>query len=272
MNQDWIKLSVMFFRRIQTSFRWRFLKPKLPSHCDSVVPTMRLGSKYGGKIVYIPKQATDGLVVISGGVGEDISFDIELLNLTGGSKYYLIDPSPPAIAHMNKITSSFGNPKTQEYSSFSKQDPSVYDLTRINSCSFHFMPLALWNQTGKVKFYPPLNATRDSSGSLNAIQTHYKIRTPPILVDCITIGEIVRIHKLTHIDLLKLDIEGAVLEVLQSMFEERIFPKQIVVEFDEMHFPSVKSKFRSRLLFRLIKNNGYTLINIDSCDFTFLLE
>lgn len=260
------------FQKIQTSFRWRLLKPKLPSRCDLVVPTIRLGSKYGGKIIHVPKQGMNRLIVISGGAGEDISFDIELINLTGGSKYYLCDPSPPATAHISRVMSSFGNPKTQEYSNFSRQDPSAYDLTDINNSSFYFMPLALWNRTGKVKFYPPLNDTRDSSGSLNAIQTYYKKRTSPILVDCITIGEIVRRYKLPYIDILKLDIEGAVLETLQSMFKECIFPKQIVVEFDEMHFPSIKSRFRSRLLYQLIKNKGYTLINIDSCDFTFLLE
>ena len=272
MNQGWIKLSRMFFHRLQTSFRWRFLKPQTPSRYDLIIPTIKLGSKYGRKVIYVSPQNLNGLTVISGGTGEDISFDIELINLTGGGKYFLIDPSPPAIAHMNKVINSLGKPKTQEYSNFSRQDPSVYDLTRISSNSFHFIPLALWNQTGKVRFYPPLNNTRDSSGSLNAIQTYYKKKTQPILVDCITIGEIVRRFKLSTIDILKLDIEGAVLEVLQSMFKEHIFPKQIVIEFDEMHFPSIKSRLRSRLLFQLIKNKGYKLINIDSCDFTFLLE
>jgi len=76
--------------------------------------------------------------------------------------------------------------------------------------------------------------------------------------------------KLDHIDILKLDIEGAALEVIQRMFNDRIYPDQILVEVDEMHFPSFKSKFRARQLFRLLKKHEYSLLCIDSCDFLYV--
>jgi hypothetical protein len=76
--------------------------------------------------------------------------------------------------------------------------------------------------------------------------------------------------RLATIDILKLDIEGSALEVLVSMFLEDIYPIQILLEIDEIHFPSFRSKFRAFKLFRILKKNGYIIVNQDSCDFTFV--
>jgi hypothetical protein len=75
---------------------------------------------------------------------------------------------------------------------------------------------------------------------------------------------------MNHLNILKLDIEGAGLEVIQQMFEDLIYPDQILIEMDEMHFPSFKSKFRAQKLFRLLKKNEYKLVFIDSCDFVYI--
>ena len=69
---------------------------------------------------------------------------------------------------------------------------------------------------------------------------------------------------------MKLDIEGAALEVIDTMLADKVFPKQLIVEVDEMHFPSFKSKRRASLLFKKLKRNGYVLGHQDSCDFTFV--
>ena len=75
---------------------------------------------------------------------------------------------------------------------------------------------------------------------------------------------------LNEIDILKLDIEGATLGVLTDIFSKNIYPYQLLIDFDEMHFPSFKSKVRSKKLFKLILKNGYDLIHRDNCDFTFI--
>jgi hypothetical protein len=73
-----------------------------------------------------------------------------------------------------------------------------------------------------------------------------------------------------RIDILKLDIEGSALEVLLSMFLENIYPMQILLEIDEIHFPSFRSKYRAFKLFKILKKNRYEIVDQDSCDFTFV--
>ena len=38
-----------------------------------------------------------------------------------------------------------------------------------------------------------------------------------------------------NIEMIKLDIEGSEVEVLDNMIEDKIFPNQILVEFDELN-------------------------------------
>ena len=257
---------------MRTSFRWRFLKPSLPLNCESNIPVLTLGSKYGRKTIADPGAIDFDFVVISAGIGEDISFDIEFKNKFGNCKYYLVDPSTPAIKHVQNVFSSLGQPKTTAYNNTSRQQISSYDLSKIFPQDLIFYPFALWKNNGFVSFYPPVDDSRDSSGSINAIQNFYVKEQAPLIVQTITIATLLEKESLKKVDILKLDIEGAPLEVIAQMFEDNVFPSQIVVEFDEMHFPSLRSKFRAQKLYRLIMRNGYRLVAIDSCDFTFLQE
>ena len=54
------------------------------------------------------------------------------------------------------------------------------------------------------------------------------------------------------------------------MFADEIFPDQLLIEFDELHFPSFKSKRRGEKLFKILIRNGYVLVHRDSCDFTLI--
>jgi FkbM family methyltransferase len=157
-----------------------------------------------------------------------------------------------------------------ELSELSRQNVAAYDLSKLHSSSFHFYTYALWDSEGFLDFYPPLDDSRDSSGSLNAIQNFYVKNQTSIRVEAISVFSFLKQMSLTHVDILKLDIEGAPLEVITKMFKDSVYPKQIVVEFDEMHFPSIRSKYRAQKLYKLIKRNGYLLVTVDSCDFTFV--
>ena len=65
------------------------------------LPTKYLGTPYGGwyfSETNLPKNPT----LLSAGVGEDISFDIEILN-NFSAKVYFVDPTPRSISHIDKI-------------------------------------------------------------------------------------------------------------------------------------------------------------------------
>jgi hypothetical protein len=64
-------------------------------------------------------------------------------------------------------------------------------------------------------------------------------------------------HHLGAIPLMKLDIEGAEGKVIESALEKRIYPRQLLVEFDEMNLPSDRSKETVETTDRLLRQAGY---------------
>lgn len=73
------------------------------------------------------------------------------------------------------------------------------------------------------------------SFSINNWQNDYKKDTNFIKVETITVKNILNKFNINHLEMIKLDIEGAQVEVLKNMIEEKIFPNQILVEFDELN-------------------------------------
>ena len=132
------------------------------------------------------------------------------------------------------------------------------------------VPQALWKDQGLLHFYLPPDDSRDSSGSINSIHNFYRASKKQIQVQTTTVLKICEDYDFNIIDILKLDIEGSALEVLQTMFLENIYPTQILLEIDEIHFPSFRSKYRAFKLFKILKKNRYIIVNQDSCDFTFV--
>jgi FkbM family methyltransferase len=256
-------------RRIQTSFRWRFLCPKVPIVQNLGLPLETLGSRYGKKTFVRLKKQKEKLVLLSGGVGEDISFDIDFARefdcLT-----ILIDPSTPALQHFQEVHKRFGQEKSKSYSMGSRQSVESYDLQNLQRESFIFLQKGLWNSSEDLEFFLPHDTSRDSSGSINGIHTLYRKNTASYSIKTTTVFEVLKSLQLDRVDILKLDIEGSALEVVSQMFADNIFPDQLLIEFDELHFPSFKSKRRGEKLFKILMRHGYVLVHRDSCDFTLI--
>jgi len=132
-----------------------------------------LGTPYGGwQFISLDKQ--ENINVISAGVGEDISFDVELINKYG-CNVILIDPTPRAIIHYEEIKKRFGEKKIGNYDlSSGKQPINAYDLYSINESNLNFVDKALTNKSNSsVKFYPPINE-EFVSYSISNFQMDYK--------------------------------------------------------------------------------------------------
>ena len=257
------------FARIITSIRWRFLSPKKPKVVENNLPLISLGSKYGRKTFCEVFPIDKKMQVISAGVGEDISFDIEFLNKFN-AVIILVDPTPVAIQHFEMIQERIGLDSIDQYSPTSRQSVDSYNLTRATQDNLMMVPQALWKDQSLLHFYLPPDDSRDSSGSINSIHNFYRASEKRITVQTTTVLKICKDYNFNGIDILKLDIEGSALEVLISMFLDRIYPKQILLEIDEIHFPSFRSKYRAFKLFKILKKNRYMIVNQDSCDFTFI--
>jgi FkbM family methyltransferase len=255
--------------RIITSIRWRLLSPKKPKVVKNSLPLISLGSKYGRKTFCDIFPINKNLQIISAGVGEDISFDIEFLNRFK-AVIILVDPTPVAVQHFKMIKERIGLDSIDQYSPNSRQSANSYSLIKVTEDNLILVPKALWKDQSLLHFHLPPDDSRDSSGSINSIHNFYRASEKQITVQTTTVLKICEENDFNEIDILKLDIEGSALEVLVSMFFENIYPIQILLEIDEIHFPSFRSKYRAFRLFKILKKNRYIIVNQDSCDFTFV--
>lgn len=259
----------MILERMVSSFRWRILSPTTPKLSETNHELITLGSKYGHKTYANIFDTKYFPTMISAGVGEDVSFDLEFQALTG-ARVVLIDPTPSAITHFRQIQLRIEKKQASTYSQTSRQNPLNYSLEAVDFEQISYLSEALWSEVTTLPFFEPQDSSRDGSFSLNSIHNFYNKEVDSIQVQTTTISEIIAQFKLSTLDILKLDIEGAALEVLRDCFRKGVFPKQILLEVDEIHFPSLRSKLRAKNLYSLLKQSGYSPVFRDNCDFLFL--
>lgn len=145
-------------------------------------------------------------VVYSLGVGGDVSFDRSIAE-NFGAPVYLYDPTPASIGFMELLR-------------LREPDSRVLDLLK-------FFPIGAWSEDTVLRFdMTPLG------GSASAVEEVGKNRTDYFEARCETVKTMMRNNGHDHIDVLKMDIEGAAEGVMDSVLAEKIFPTQIVAEFE----------------------------------------
>lgn len=233
------------------------------------MPLIRLGSQYGGWS-FVPSESLFGSTVLSCGLGEDASFDIEFANKYS-STIYLVDPTPRAVNHFNSIIENIGHKKNEPYSLTGNQRVDSYELTKINPDQLHLVPFALSNEVGTAKFYLPRNPT-DVSHSLINFQNNYSDSSPNIEVETLDFKTLFSDHVSGQISLAKFDIEGAEIQVVPDMLRSNFKPQQVLIEYDELNFPSRRSTENFTFVHELLIEKGYVPVFFDkrSCVSYFL--
>jgi FkbM family methyltransferase len=192
----------------------------------------KIGTAYGGWVV--PTALIDSTWrVYSGGVGEDVSFDLGLIERFG-CDVVALDPTPRAIAFAQPIAA---------------REPH-----------FRFLPVGLWSSDTVQRFFAPRDPTHVSHSVMNLQGTSDWFEA-----QCRTIQSVMTELGDTSIDLLKLDIEGAEHAVLASVLGSGIRPKVVCFEVDQPVGP-----LRLLRTMRLVRDHGYDLVAIDGWNFTFL--
>ena len=192
----------------------------------------RIGSDYGGWIVPASLIAHDW-VCYCGGVGEDITFDLGLIERFGVS-VIAFDPTPRAIAHVA--------------------------VAAADEPRFRFMPVGLWSEDTTLRFFAPKDPAHVSHSVVNLQRTAEYFEAPvrSLLSVMSELG-----HR--SIDLLKLDIEGAEHRVLAATLAAGIRPKVICTEIDQ---PVGALRFWSTI--RRVRSAGYSLVAMAGWNFTFV--
>ena len=187
---------------------------------------IRLETNYSGW--YIPNDISlnSNSIIYSIGVGEDISFDLKL-NDKYNCNIILIDPTQRAIKHFNEIK-TFYNEKNHNFTGNIQNDY----INCINNCNpnftqFKYIDIGVWKCKDILKFYKQSN---ENYVSQSLITNMFTDKYEEVHVN--SINNIMEKQNHSHIDLLKMDIEGAEIEVLEQMLLDNIKPTYLLVEFD----------------------------------------
>tara|TARA_B100000678_G_scaffold285553_1_gene288842 strand:+ start:1247 stop:2038 length:792 start_codon:yes stop_codon:yes gene_type:complete len=231
--------------------RWRF-RPNVK--VESGAAQITLGSAYGGW-TFEDRDSLRGSTIISAGLGEDASFDIEFARKYR-AKVIIIDPTPRAIVHFGKIMECIGKAATQAYVDGGDQPTEAYPLDSINEDQLSLVDKALWTHPTTLKFYLPGNPDHVSHSVVN-FQNNYAQDTPAIEVEAVTLEEVLEAQGIGDVALLKMDIEGAEVPVLKAMIDKGIRPEQLLIEFDELIKPSPRSRASFSESDAMLRESGY---------------
>ena len=230
-----------------------------------------IGSKNGGKFL-IDKEYLYNSTIVSLGAGEDISFDVEFASKYK-SKVIICDPTPRAKSHFNQSILRIGKKNTLNYNFEDNQNPESYDLSDIGDNQLKYIDKAIHvSDQVKIKLFYPKN-NLDVSLSMYDWTNDYKKKGKFHLCETISLKKIINDYDLKDLPLIKFDIEGLEMPVIKDMLQNKIFPKQLIVEFDLLYRPNLIIFFNLLIIINLLKKNNYKVINIDDdVNFLFIRE
>ncbi len=211
-----------------------------------------IGSPYHG--YYVPRHLlTNESVCYCIGAGEDISFDTEL-KVQYDARVYIFDPMPEGILHFQKLNESAraGLPLT-----IHEKNPFTYRITARQLADIQFIEIGVWAQKDRLKFYEPTRNGYPSHSVYLFKESGRYIEAP---VD--RLANLMNQLGHTAIDLVKLEIEGAEYAVIDTILDDKLDVKLILVEFDEVHNSTDKLfHYRIRKTCERLKKAGYVLIH-----------
>jgi len=193
---------------------------------------LTIGNRYADW-TFCPDKLDEHSVIYSFGVGEDISFDLGLMEHFG-LRVNAFDPSPRSVAWIG----------TQDLSE-----------------DFNFHPFGLAGKDGSISFSEPAGAgihslimTDPKAGVEEGLKTHLLPvhRLPTVL------------QKLGHdrIDILKMDIEGAEYEVIDDIIDSMVPVSQVLIEFHH-RFDNIGIEMTREAIARLNKAK-YRIFNVSA--------
>lgn len=217
-----------------------------------------LGSKYGGWTVQ-EEPYLEECIVVSCGLGEDASFDVEF-----AARYHaniiIVDPTPRAIAHFESLSRRLGQSAECIYSNGGNQPTNAYSLESVSEGQLQLVPKALWIEDGSIEFYAPEDSSHVSYSIKFKSSKHEAAR---IAVPATTIESVLADIDYARFALLKMDIEGAEVDILSEIDKWPALPKQILVEFDVLRMPGAQSKTEVQRVDGLLRSKGYLCRHFD---------
>ena len=228
-------MALAAWKRIEKSPGYQRAKTKLKRLVGKELNLrveLRVKTEKDGGWWFAPEELGQNSIVYSLGVGEDIDFDLSIIDRYQ-VELHAFDPTPSSIDMLKAA-----------------------DLPQ----EFRFYPWAITAEDGTLKFYPRVRKDGSKSavmftmiaedGSVDDV-----IEVPAFCLSSVT-------NKLGHdrIDLLKMDIEGAEYEVVEGLLASHIKPRQLLVEFHH-RFAAIGLKKTADMVTRL-RDAGYKIFAV----------
>jgi FkbM family methyltransferase len=191
--------------------------------CDIHIPKVRLGTDDGDWVVAEQHLGQDS-IVYSVGLGNNISFDLALIERYA-CQVFGFDPTPYALRYLGEISL----PPQMRVEQFGL---STYD--------------------GVKNFGAPVTADTPSFSS----HLENDLQSLPVL----TLSSMMSKLGHSHVDLLKMDIEGDEYDVVPQILEKGILPDQLLVEFHYGIYGIELSQALGHL--QLLRRAGYLIFSI----------
>lgn len=192
------------------------------------------GTEYGGWTI-ASEFINPKSIIYSFGIGEDISFDLSVINIYGVN-IFAFDPTPKSLNWL-------------------KQQNLPHN--------FRYYDYGLADFDGYVKFYPPENPDHVSHTLLYRSATSGSYIEVPVKSLKTIMAELGH----TKIDILKMDIEGAEYAVIDHIIANNIQISQLLVEFHD-RFEGVESN-KSKLYIKKLHDFGYQTFSISESGFEY---
>jgi len=206
-----------------------YRRPQL--HATKELHGGRATDGYGSWTI-CPKLIDSKSIIYSVGIGDDISFEISLIRSFGLPVVFGFDPTPTSISWLSR--------------------QSVPD-------EFKLFPYAISDYDGTARLFPHDNPdfvahsliTREATAA-QAVEV--QVRTLPTLMA--ELG-----HR--HIDLLKMDIEGAEYPVIDNLVSQHVEIHQLLVEFHHLdRFTPGMSPARTKDAIEKLNRAGFKAFHI----------
>jgi len=216
---------------------------------------------YGAWVVAADRLGPESVCCLAG-VGEDITFDCALVTRFG-CRACQLDPTPRAIHHVVELGRLLArgdiDPADPVFGKYAGLTPEVF--ARL---THH--PLGLYSRQAVLRFHAPTNPEHVSHSIFNLQKTTATFEAP-----CLGVADLPWLLGSRHIDLLKLDIEGAEYPVVEALIEADLDVRQLLIEFDEGYQP-LDRQFLTRMADCVtgLGRAGFRAVCLDGWNVTFV--
>lgn len=228
-------MAIAAWRRIETSPGYQRAKlalKRLVGQELNLKRELHVACVNDGGWLYDATKLDQNSVVYSFGIGDNIDFDLALIMRTH-AQVHAFDPTPAAL--------------------------SICDDDNLPP-EFHFHAWAVAGQDGHLTLYPRVGKRGGASDVMYTLVADESVRNNGLEVPAYTIPTIFAKLGHSHIDLLKMDIEGAEYDALDQLLRSPLRPEQLLVEFH--HRFSEIGPDRTRQLIGRLKTAGYQIFAV----------